>query len=107
MSAANALRRLSSFVFIGVVVWGIFEAARAPVAVLVAAICLIVTGVPVCAYSLRAAERYKVVFDYEPTEFWGATRNGKQAREVLLAMTTVGLWCAFAGVGLFVVALLP
>ncbi|SRR5258708_39730175 len=79
-----ALRRLSGFLFLAVIIVGSVEAKRLPFAILVMGTCLIAAGLPTAIYGFRTLERYKNVFDYEPAEFWGKTRNGGEAREVLM-----------------------
>ena len=106
MSSFHSLRMLTSFLFITVLILGSLEAPRAPLAILVIAIGLFGIGIPLSIYALRAMERFKDVFDYEPCEFWGRTRNGKGGRETLMTLSTAGLWCAFSGIALLLVVLL-
>lgn len=90
----NALGRLSSFLFLGIIVLGINIGKLHPTAVLVTSLLLLLCGLPVCLYGLFTIQKYKDVFDFEPTLFLGKQRNGKYARQVLMAMTTIGGWCS-------------
>jgi len=97
---------LTSFLFVATIIFGSREGPRIPGIILAIAICLFAAGVPLSIYAFRTMDRYKNVFDYEPAEFWGRTRNGKQARETLTIISTAGLWCIFSGIALLLVVLL-
>ncbi len=103
MSSFRSLRSLTSFLFLALIVLGSMAAPSAPMPILIMAVCLFAIGVPLAVYAFKALERYKEVFDYEPTEFWGRTSNGKQARENLMTMSTTGLWCGLSGIALMLV----
>lgn len=98
----SALSRLSGFLFLGVVVLGINNAETHPTAVFLASLFFLVTGIPACIYGLYTTQKYRDVFDFEPVAFWGKQRNGKSAREVLTALTAIGLWCFISGLALII-----
>jgi hypothetical protein len=106
MSFLYGIRRLTGFLFLAAIILGSMAAPNSPAAILIIAICLIAAGIPLSVYAFRTMEGYKNVFDYEPAEFWGRTRNGKEARETLMGLSTTGLWCVFSGIALLLIVLL-
>ncbi len=103
MCVLSALKRLAGFLFLALMVVGIKIVTHSPLLVLTAAAVGLVSGVALCLFGLITTERYRNVFDFEPAEFLGKMRNGKQAREILAVMTASGLWCTLIGVGLLLV----
>ncbi len=103
MASFRAIRYLTSFVFLAVLFLGSVEASRAPILVVATAVILFVLGIPIAVYAFAKMERYRDVFDYEPTELWGKSSNGKQARATLMAVSTTGLLCSLSGVALFLI----
>jgi hypothetical protein len=106
MSGFYALRRVTGFLFLVAIIIGSIETTKAPLTILIIAVCLIAVGIPLSIYAFRAMEGYKNVFDYEPAEFWGKKRNGKEARETLMALSTTGLWSIFSGIALVLIVIL-
>jgi len=101
----DAIRRLGGFLFICLMLIGIFLLKKAPWLSLGMAALMLVGGVFLLVYGLKTMQRYKDVFDYMPTEFRGKPRNGKQVRDYLMGLNVIGLWCALAGLALLLLAL--
>jgi hypothetical protein len=99
----GSLRRFTSFVFLAIVLIGYAYRGGAPLMVASLGGVLLVAGVPAVWYSSTLLQRYKGVFDYEPTEFWGRPSNGKEARGVLLSLNTLGLFAVLAGLALLLI----
>jgi hypothetical protein len=106
MALFYALRRLTGFLFLATVIVGSMEAPKSPLIIMVIGICLIAAGVPLSIYAFKKMELYKNVFDYEPAEFLGKMRNGKEARETLMGLSTTGVWCTFSGIALLFIVFL-
>ena len=95
-----AIRRLSSVLFVGVLILGATIGRADTAATFIISVGLVLLGTPAFIYGISAADRYKNTYDYEPTLFWGKPTNGKHAREVLITFSSVGLWCALTGLAL-------
>jgi hypothetical protein len=98
----NSIRWLGGLLLTGLTVAGVALAHSARTAVFDGALGLIFVGVLPFLYSLAALERYKSIFDHEPTTLWGRTSNGKEARSALMAINAAGLCCLVTGAGLLV-----
>ncbi len=93
----KSLNRLSILLFGLVDLLLIAIADKVPLLVLTSMILMTVGGAVLFVYGLVALERYRGVFDYEPTILWGRPSNGKSARSTLMAINTMGLWSFLAG----------
>ncbi len=93
----GAINRLSILLLGLVDVLLIAIASKVPWLVLVIMILMFVGGATLFVYSLIVMEKYREVFDYEPTVLWGRPSTGKAARSTLMAINGVGLWSLLAG----------
>ncbi len=93
----RSLNRLSILLFALVDLLLIAIANRAPLLVLLIMILMVAGGAVLFAYGMVALERYREVFDYEPTVLWGRPSNGKEARSTLMAINAIGIWSFLAG----------
>ena len=93
----HAIGRLSNLLFLGIIILGIHIGKSHPAAVFLASLLLVLLGLPVFVYSLYAFQKYKDVYDFEPTQFLGKPSNGKHARQVLMAEVTIRIWCSITG----------
>lgn len=96
----SALGRLSGFLFFSFVLFGVNVGKEHPAAILITSIFLLAFGIPLSVYGLYSVQRYKDVYDFEPTIFWKQERNGKYAREILAAVISIGIWASLAGAAL-------
>ncbi len=93
----GAINLLSILVFGVVDVLLALMAGEAPLLVLAIMVLMLLGGATVFGYSLIAMEKYREVFDYEPTIMWGRPSTGKAARSTLRAINAMGLWSFLAG----------
>lgn len=99
-SLLYAVRRLSSFLFISLLLLATLFLSKVPLAYFSLSALLVLVGLPLFTYGLVTGERYKNVFDYEPTQFLGQNKNGSQVRDILMTANVVGLWCTLSGLAL-------
>ncbi|MFN8413961.1 MAG: hypothetical protein U0Z26_16395 [Anaerolineales bacterium] len=99
----SAIKRLSNFLFITTIGLGIIFGRIYPITTLIISGSMILIGASSFIYGISNSQKYKDVFDYEPARFWGKDRNGKYAREVLLSISSIGIWCALTGAALFII----
>ncbi len=102
-STHNSIRLLFAVLYISVIVLGASIGRAHPYTTLIISILLITSGLPASIFGLIQAEKYKKVFDFEPTMLFGKPSNGKSARTILMAITTLGFWSLFAGALLILV----
>lgn len=96
---------LASFFFFILVVLGSLEARNSPVGILLFGVLLSLIGFPLIVYVYKTIKKYSNVFDYEPTLYWNKNRNGKEVREILVSLNTIGLGCFFSGLVLISVVI--
>ena len=99
----SSIRRVTSVLFVSVLVLGFTIGREHRLATEIISNGLILGGIPSFLYGLLTMEKYKAIFDYEPTVFWGKQSKGKSAREVLMTLNVVGFWCVLTGIALLVI----
>jgi hypothetical protein len=99
----SGLSLLAFLVYLGITFYGNSEAGEFPVRTLTIAIALLVVGALGLIYSLRTGRRYKSVLDYEPTYFWGRTRNGGLVRGISQTIGMIGFWSSLSGITLSII----
>lgn len=97
-----AIERLASFIFICIFLTGFRLGRDYPIAVRTTSIFMVVVGLALVLFGFLVTEKYKNIFDYEPTMFWGKESNGKTARGILRAFGIIGFCSFFTGVILLV-----
>jgi hypothetical protein len=102
-STFYSIRRLAGVLFLSALVLGITLGREHRLTTMAISIGLILGGIPAFAYGLVSMRKYKEVFDYEPTVFWGKQSNGKNARDILTTFNVVGIWCTLTGIALLFV----
>lgn len=93
----RAFSRLSAALFVGLDAIVLVISRDNPIIALGVMVGLITLGLGPLVYTLVVLERYKSVFDYEPTTLWGKPTNGKSARSTLMAINAIALWSLLAG----------
>ena|SRR5688572_12503573 len=101
-----SIQRVSIFVFLCILVAGASLSKQYLYFIQIISFLMIILGLPTAIYGFYSAAKYKDVFDYEPTIFWGKESNGKTARTVLMIFSTIGSWCFFVGGILILLAIL-
>ncbi len=101
----NFSKYFASFFFFVLVVLGSFEARNSPVGILLLGVLLSLIGLPLVIYVYKTIKKYSNVFDYERTLYWNKDRNGKEVREILVSLNTIGLGCFLSGLVLISVVI--
>ncbi|MBI5932729.1 MAG: hypothetical protein HY867_03390 [Chloroflexi bacterium] len=69
-----------------------------PGLLIISATILLALGAPTFIYGFSTQKKYQMVFDYEPTEFWGKPSTGMRVRNTLTVFSILGLWGLGTGI---------